>query len=475
MYREGLQRRKIIISVLLVVWIASFLGVIAIAALATQRQYEEMAAGQVQPIVTEFVEGKQAATERAMTTEVSLVKEEELEAVIELPWDDDLPVVVLDPGHGGADDGCTATGVKEKDINLQIALLVKEKLEDKGLHVIMTRQEDVYITKEERVALANGIRANAYISIHQNTFEDSRICGMETWYDKTGISSDSKRLAQLVNRQTLESTGALERELRDEADFCVTGKTQMPSCLIETGFLSNTEEKNSLMSPEYQEKIAEGITRGVDLFFNPKTMYLTFDDGPSAECTDMVLNILREKNVKATFFLIGEYVEKYPEVAKRIVEEGHAIGIHCYVHDYDVIYESVDSYLEDFRKAYDVIYEVTGVETRLFRFPGGSVNAYNKSVCNDIVEEMTKQGYIYYDWNASIGDAAAKGAEPSQLIENARETAMERKKVVLLAHDRVYNTALCLERLLDEFPEYKMEILTSKVEPVQFSLPKQKK
>lgn len=476
MYKEGLQSRKIIISVILAVWIAAFLGVMTIAAVAAQRQGEVASVEQISPIVSESVEGWQAASDGDITTEVTLVKEEIVEDDIEIAFvDDGIPVIVLDPGHGGVDDGCTGTGVKEKDINLQIALLVKEKLEDKGFHVIMTRQEDVYIAKEERVAFANVRKANAYISIHQNTFEDKTICGMETWYDKTSKSSDSKRLAQLVNRQTLESTGALERELRDEADFCVTGKTEMPACLIETGFISNPKEKNYLMSQEYQEKIAEGIASGIDLFFNPKTMYLTFDDGPSAECTDMVLNILREKNVKATFFLIGEYVEKYPEVAKRIVDEGHAIGIHCYVHDYDVIYESVDSYLEDFNKACDVIYEATGVETKLFRFPGGSVNAYNKKVCNDIIEEMTNRGYIYYDWNASLGDAAAKETNSAQLITNARESAMERKKVILLAHDRAYNTALCLDRLIDEFPEYKMEVLTPKVEPIQFSLPKQKK
>ena len=126
----------------------------------------------------------------------------------------------------------------------------------------------------------------------------------------------------------------------------MTSSTQMPSCLIETGFLSNREERDNLKDAQYQEKIAEGIAQGIDLYFHPKTMYLTFDDGPSEECTDMVLNILREKNVKATFFLIGEYVEKYPEVARRIVEEGHTVGIHCYRHDYSVLYESVDSYLE---------------------------------------------------------------------------------------------------------------------------------
>ncbi len=393
------------------------------------------------------------------------------EILLEEETDGDLePLIAIDPGHGGIDEGCTATGVKEKDINLQIALLVKDKLEELGFRVMLTREDDTYLAKEERVRMANDAEADAFISIHQNTFEDAKVSGMETWYDGTCLKRDNERLAQLVHMQTLKSTGAWERELKDDADFHVTCMTQMPACLIETGFLSNSKEKNQLMSSQYQEQIAEGIVKGIDLFFHPKTMYLTFDDGPSAECTDMVLNILRERNVKATFFLIGEYVEKYPEVAKRIVDEGHTIGIHCYRHDYGVLYESVDSYLEDFQRACDVIRETTGVETRLFRFPGGSVNAYNKEVCRDIVEEMTERGYIYFDWNASLEDAAGD-YEPEELISNARETALDRKKVVMLAHDRVYHTALCLDRLISQFPEYKMEALSTEVEPVQFALP----
>ena len=259
------------------------------------------------------------------------------------------PLVMLDPGHGGVDDGCVEDGIKEKNINFRIALLVKGKLEEKGFRVLLTREKDAYISKEDRAKFANRMGADAFVSIHQNTFEDASVFGLETWYDGKDAKGESQRLARLVHGQTLLSTGAEERELHGDADFHVTSSTQMPSCLIETGFLSNREEQDNLKDAKYQEKIAEGIAQGIDLYFHPKTMYLTFDDGPSEECTDMVLNILREKNVKATFFLIGEYVEKYPEVARRIVEEGHTVGIHCYRHDYSVLYESVDSYLADFQ------------------------------------------------------------------------------------------------------------------------------
>lgn len=199
-----------------------------------------------------------------------------------------------------------------------------------------------------------------------------------------------------------------------------------------------------------------------------KIMYLTFDDGPSAQNTDKVLDVLKEKNVKATFFVIGEYVRKHPETAKRIAAEGHTIGIHCDVHDYGPLYKSVDSYIEDFQKAYDTVLEVTGVEAKLFRFPGGSVNAYNKGVRQDIIDEMEKRGFIYFDWNASLEDASGKSKTKEQMIQCAIDTSLGRKKVVLLAHDRVENTALTLGELIDTFSDYKMEPLTEDVAPVQF-------
>ena len=251
-------------------------------------------------------------------------------------------------------------------------------------------------------------------------------------------------------------------------ELYVIRETTMPSCLIETGFLSNRDEKKRLSDPDYQDKIAMGIAEGVNYYFNPKTMYLTFDDGPSEENTTKVLDILKKHNIKATFFVVGENVRRHPEVARRIVEEGHTIGIHCNRHEYDVIYESVESYLADFEAAYEAVYEVTGVEVKLFRFPGGSINSYNKDVYEEIIARMTENGYIYYDWNASLEDAVRQST-PEQLVENGVKSTLGRKKVVMPCHDIVYNTTLCLEDLLDSLPEYRMEPLTPEVKPIQFS------
>lgn len=243
-----------------------------------------------------------------------------------------------------------------------------------------------------------------------------------------------------------EENTAAETEAIAEESVAASGETE------ETATETDAEES-------WAEQAADADT---------KVMYLTFDDGPSAESTEQILDILKERNVKATFFVIGENVRKHPETARRIVEEGHTIGIHCDVHDYEMLYESVDSYVADFEKAYDTVLSVTGVEAKIFRFPGGSVNAYNKDVCEDIIAEMEARGFVYFDWNASVEDATGGKPAPEELVQNAVDTSLGRKRVILLAHDRVDNTALALDALIDAFPEYQMEPLTAETAPIQF-------
>lgn len=381
---------------------------------------------------------------------------------------DMTPVVFIDAGHGGTDGGCLKGDIVEKDINLAIAKLVKDKLTDAGLKVIMSRNNDTYVTKEDRVIRANAAGADIYVSIHQNFSDESGVKGMEVWYDGTDSRRDSRRLALLVSHQTAKSAQALEREIRGDADFHVTGSTQMPACLIETGFLSNREERENLASQEYQDQLATGIAQGITYYFYPKTLYLTFDDGPSEENTLRVLEVLRKRNVKATFFLVGESVERYPEIARKIAAEGHTIGIHCYSHSYSDLYESAESYMADFERARQAVYQATGVDARIFRFPGGSVNHYNQKVYTEIISEMTKKGYTYYDWNASLEDAV-KEPNPAKLLSNGVQTTLGRNKVILLAHDVVYDTGTILDELLDSLPEYEIKPLGEDVEPIHFS------
>jgi len=400
-----------------------------------------------------------------LAAEPAEIPEKELVLVGEI---EKTPRIVIDPGHGGEDIGCSRGDIVEKEVNLQLAFLLAEKLREYGYEVVLTREDnETALTLEERVETAQNENGDIYVSIHQNACEETEAPaeGIETWY--CGNSRDSERLAKLIHKGALDGSKAQDRELRESEDLYVLRETKMPACLVETAFLSNQRERTNICDLEYQEKLVSGIAQGIEYYFHPRTMYLTFDDGPSEENTEAVLDILKANNIRATFFVIGENVRKHPEMARRIVEEGHTIGIHCNTHEYDKIYADVDSYLADFQEAWDAVYEVTGVEAQLFRFPGGSVNAHNELVYEEIIAEMTARGYVYFDWNASFEDAVKKSS-PEQLVRNAVDSTLGRKKVVMLAHDVIYNTTLSLQEVIDSLPEYRMEPLTADVKPIQF-------
>ena len=137
-----------------------------------------------------------------------------------------------------------------------------------------------------------------------------------------------------------------------------------------------------------------------------KVIYLTFDDGPSQH-TITLLEVLAKYNVKATFFVTSQS-SKYTYLFKDIVDAGHAIGIHTYTHDYDVLYASKEAFFEDFYKIRQLIYDKTGVWTTLSRFPGGTANSVSKKYCpgimTELVKDLTNMGYQYFDWNVTSGD-----------------------------------------------------------------------
>ena len=124
-----------------------------------------------------------------------------------------------------------------------------------------------------------------------------------------------------------------------------------------------------------------------------KRVYLTFDDGPS-DNTEEILDILKKYDVKATFFVVGNTSEHGQELLKRIVEEGHSIGIHSYSHKYSAIYDSEESFFEDFNKISDYIYDVTGVRTQICRLPGGSSNTVSKISMAELKREFEAAGFF---------------------------------------------------------------------------------
>lgn len=165
-----------------------------------------------------------------------------------------------------------------------------------------------------------------------------------------------------------------------------------------------------------------------------RNVYLTFDDGPSIY-TGEILDVLREYDVKATFFVTGKEGETYEALYRRIVDEGHTLGMHSYSHKYSEIYESKESFAADFTKLQDYLYEVTGVESRLYRFPGGSSNTVSKVDMGELIDYLAEQGVTYFDWNVASGDASGKTLSVEQIVDNCTENMDYYNSAFILMHD----------------------------------------
>lgn len=165
-------------------------------------------------------------------------------------------------------------------------------------------------------------------------------------------------------------------------------------------------------------------------------VYLTFDDGPSIYTND-ILDILDSYNVKATFFVVGKEGTNAEEALQRIVDEGHTLGMHSYSHKYKELYESMDSFTQDFARIRDYIYQATGVESVCYRFPGGSSNTVSEIDMHDFIDYLDSQGVKYYDWNVSSGDGGSMKLSTDTLLENCTRDIDTRDTSIILLHDSV--------------------------------------
>ncbi len=180
-----------------------------------------------------------------------------------------------------------------------------------------------------------------------------------------------------------------------------------------------------------------------------KTVYLTFDDGPSDRVTPKILDVLAEEKVKATFFIIGKNVETRKNLIKREFDEGHTVAVHSYTHKYKEIYSSEESLIKDIDACNEVIKSVTGKYSSVYRFPGGSYGLSQK-----FISAVTTHGLRYVDWNASTRDAEILNATPAQLLKAAVTTSASSNYIVLLAHDSTSKSATA-EALRDIIKHYK--------------------
>lgn len=163
------------------------------------------------------------------------------------------------------------------------------------------------------------------------------------------------------------------------------------------------------------------------------TVYLTFDDGPSA-LTAPLLQVLDQYGAKATFFLCDQSgMDGYMPEIRKIYEQGSTCAVHSYSHEYKKIYASVDAFLDDFQKMYDKINaETDGHCARVFRFPGGSNATPNEKIREDLLTEMLRRGFVYYDWDGDSRDASDAANSSAAIYQNVVSAIQNGSQVILL-------------------------------------------
>ncbi|GFI46836.1 bifunctional xylanase/deacetylase [Lachnospiraceae bacterium] len=165
-----------------------------------------------------------------------------------------------------------------------------------------------------------------------------------------------------------------------------------------------------------------------------KTVYLTFDDGPSRN-TDKILDILKEYDVKATFFVVGKTDEHSVRAYQRIVEEGHTLAMHSYSHKYEEVYQSKESFAQDMSQLQEYLYQITGIWPRFYRFPGGSSNLVSQADMQELIGYLNENGITYFDWNVASGDAVSGHLSAESIAGNCLNGIENKDMSMILMHD----------------------------------------
>lgn len=199
-----------------------------------------------------------------------------------------------------------------------------------------------------------------------------------------------------------------------------------------------------------------------------KIAYLTFDDGPYPATTPRILKILKDEDIKATFFVLGSQVARYPYLLKAEYEQGQGIGNHSYSHNYHSVYGSPETFLAEIKQSEDVIFKTIGVRPRIVRAPGGTQGHFHVNYYNT----LDAADYLVYDWNVSSGDTAAPLVPADQLIQTIQTQVPGKSRVIILMHDAGLKTTTvdALPKIVDYLKQqgFSFGVITQKVAPILF-------
>lgn len=201
-----------------------------------------------------------------------------------------------------------------------------------------------------------------------------------------------------------------------------------------------------------------------ELYDGYRKVYLTFDDGPSPNTED-ILDCLNKYGVKATFFVVRRDGRNYEKLYQRIVDEGHSLGMHSTSHVYSEIYSDVDSFMADTLNLRDFLYMVSGTESDIYRFPGGSSNRAGAADMNDLADALYSEGILYFDWNISSQDATAGGLSKDAIVRNVINRIEDSgDEAIILFHD--LSSKVTTVEALPEIIEYIQSLDNTVILPI---------
>jgi len=231
-----------------------------------------------------------------------------------------------------------------------------------------------------------------------------------------------------LQEQLAAATGT---DTREAAEAALEVTPALPDEIPDAASFDPESEEANIRRWEESDNTGE---RKVLTASGMREVYLTFDDGPSIY-TDRILDILKEYGVKATFFVVAKGKEDYEDSLRRIVAEGHTLGMHSYSHKYREIYASKEAFIKDVNALQDYLHDVTGVYPQVYRFPGGSSNRASGVSMKDLEAYLSEIGVRYYDWNVSCRDATGRGLGKDSVTYYATHELADYSEAIILMHD----------------------------------------
>ncbi len=388
-------------------------------------------------------------------------------------YEDELPKACLKDIFNNCIKKIEVTSLGTVDTNkigtYEITYTAKNKQIKKIISVLDTEKPVITIKDEEIIACPNTSDINISYTVSDNYTQDLKV---------NKIIKDNNLILEAIDSSENKTTIIREINFLDNEKPKINLKGEKTIYLIkgekykEPGYeatdncIKNMTEKvkvtnniniNKVGKYEINYEASDGFNKTVvnrivyvyekkpDISIGDKVIYLTFDDGPSVY-TKELLNILKEYNVKATFFVTGNGNREY---IKKAYNEGHSIGIHTYSHVYKNVYASEEAYFNDLEKVQKIIKEQTGEESRLVRFPGGSSNTvsrFNKGIMTRLSKELERRGYKYFDWNVSSSDTVKSNSDD---IANTVIRRLKKGNNIVLQHDTKYYSVRAVRKIIE--------------------------